>query len=101
MYREKFALAERVLGGMPGYRAPDGGFFLWLSVGDGEAAALRLWREAGVRVLPGGYLGRDMAGVGNPGAGYVRVALVAGLDEVERGLRAIRAVLEAMVEERA
>ena len=47
-----------VLGDMPGYSPPQAGFFLWLQVGDGEAAALRLWRETGVRVLPGGYLGR-------------------------------------------
>lgn len=101
LYQEKFALADRVLGGMPGYRAPEGGFFLWLEVGDGEAAALRLWREAGVRVLPGGYLGRETAAGGNPGAGFIRVALVAGAEEVERGLRAIRTVLGTMVEERA
>lgn len=93
LYREKFALADRLLGDMAGYRAPDGGFFLWLEVGDGEAAALRLWREAGVRVLPGGYLGRAGGDGVNPGAGFIRVALVAPAAEVERGLRAIRATL--------
>ena len=69
LYREKFALADRVLGNLPGYRAPEAGFFLWLRVGDGEAAALRLWRETGVRVLPGGYLGRATPTGANPGAG--------------------------------
>ncbi len=93
LYRDKFALAERMLGGLPGYRAPEGGFFLWLRVGDGEAAALRLWRETGVRVLPGGYLGRATPGAGNPGAPYIRVALVAPIAEVERGLDAIRTSL--------
>lgn len=93
LYRDKFALADRVLGGMPGYAAPAGGFFLWLDVGDGEAAALQLWRETGVRVLPGGYLGREAADGVNPGASYIRVALVADAEEVERGLRAIRATL--------
>ena len=78
-----------MLGGRPGYRPPAAGFFLWLPVADGEAAALRLWREAGVRVLPGAYLGRD-DGRGNPGAGRIRVALVAGADEVRRGLELIR-----------
>ena len=52
-YRGNFAVAERVLGNRFGYRRPAGGFFLWLDVGDGEAAALKLWREAGIRVLPG------------------------------------------------
>ena len=93
LYHEKFALADRMLGNMPGYTAPEAGFFLWLRVGDGEAAALRLWRETGVRVLPGGYLGRASATAANPGQDYIRVALVADAARVERGLEAIRATL--------
>ncbi len=93
LYVEKFALADRLLGGMPGYAAPAGGFFLWLDVGDGEAFALRLYRETGVRVLPGGYLGRATEDGVNPGDKYIRVALVADAGEVERGLGAIRAAL--------
>ena len=93
LYHEKFALADRMLGNMPGYTAPQAGFFLWLRVGDGEAAALRLWRETGVRVLPGGYLGRASATAANPGQDYIRVALVADAARVERGLEAIRATL--------
>ena len=50
----------------PATARPEGGFFLWLEVGDGEAFALRLWRETGVRVLPGGYLGRATAGRREP-----------------------------------
>jgi aspartate/methionine/tyrosine aminotransferase len=92
LYRAKYALADRLLAGMPGYRPPEAGFFLWLRVGDGEEAAVRLYRETGVRVLPGAYLGREAPG-GNPGREYIRVALVAPEDEVARGLRAIRAVL--------
>jgi aspartate/methionine/tyrosine aminotransferase len=92
LYRAKYALADRILGDMPGYARPEAGFFLWLRVGDGEAAAVRLYRETGVRVLPGAYLGREAPG-GNPGRGYDRVALVAPEDEVARGLGAIRAVL--------
>jgi aspartate/methionine/tyrosine aminotransferase len=78
---------------MPGYVAPRAGFFLWLRAGDGEAAALTLWRDAGVKVLPGGYLGRAGADGVNPGHEFIRVALVAEPAEVERGLAAIRAVL--------
>ncbi len=99
LYREKFALADRVLGTLPGYNAPEGGFFLWLGVGNGEAAALRLYRETGVRVLPGGYLGRATPTGPNPGDGYIRVAMVAAPDVVERGLIAIRDTLgQAMTE---
>lgn len=89
LYAEKYALADRILGNVPGYRAPAGGFFLWLPVPDGEAATLRLWQETGVRVLPGAYLARDVAGQ-NPGTGYIRVALVAPKDETERGLIRLR-----------
>jgi len=60
-----------------------------LPVADGEEAALKLWRETGVRVLPGAYLSRDVAGE-NPGAGYIRVALVAPKDETQRGLSLLR-----------
>ncbi len=100
LYRAKFALADRLLAGFPGYAPPQGGFFLWLPVGDGEAAALRLWRETGVRVLPGGYLGRATPDAPNPGDGYIRVALVADAAEVERGLAAIRDTLAAPIKER-
>jgi aspartate/methionine/tyrosine aminotransferase len=36
----------------------------------------RLWREAGLRVVPGRYLGRDQSDGSNPGADYIRVAMV-------------------------
>jgi aspartate/methionine/tyrosine aminotransferase len=89
LYRAKFDAADRIMAGVPGYAAPAGGFFLWLPVQDGEAAALTLWRQAGVRVLPGAYLARDTA-AGNPGQGYIRVALVAPQHEMERGLARLR-----------
>jgi aspartate/methionine/tyrosine aminotransferase len=91
LYQAKFRDADEVFAGVQGYRAPDGGFFLWLPVpeGDGEAAALRLWRETGVRVLPGAYLARETA-AGNPGRDYIRVALVAPRDDTRAGLAALR-----------
>lgn len=89
LYQQKFQGADRVFAGVQGYQAPDGGFFLWLPVDDGEQAALRLWRETGVRVLPGAYLSRD-AGGQNPGKGYIRVALVATPEETQRGLTMLR-----------
>jgi N-succinyldiaminopimelate aminotransferase len=89
LYQEKFRAADRIFAGLQGYHSPAGGFFLWLPVEDGEAAALKLWRETGVRVLPGAYLSRETGGV-NPGTGYIRVALVAPQDETQRGLTALR-----------
>ncbi|WP_226624210.1 aminotransferase class I/II-fold pyridoxal phosphate-dependent enzyme [Alloyangia pacifica] len=89
LYLEKFELADRIFGNVPGYMPPRAGFFLWLPVEDGEDAALKLWKETGVRVLPGAYLSRDTE-AGNPGKGYLRVALVASREETERGLTRIR-----------
>ena len=89
LYREKFEIADRVLGNVPGYRGPAAGVFLWLPVDDGEETALRLWQETGVRVLPGAYLSQNVNGE-NPGQGYIRVAMVAPKDEAQRGLETIR-----------
>ncbi|MEZ5776791.1 MAG: aminotransferase class I/II-fold pyridoxal phosphate-dependent enzyme [Paracoccaceae bacterium] len=85
LYQDKFRIADKIFSGLQGYQGPDGGFFLWLPVDDGEQAALRLWRETGVRVLPGAYLAREVQGE-NPGKGYIRVALVAPKEEMRRGL---------------
>jgi N-succinyldiaminopimelate aminotransferase len=79
LYREKFDLADQIIGDRYGYRRPAGGFFLWLDVsaqGGSEAATLKLWREAGLRVVPGRYLAREQDDGSNPGADYVRVAMV-------------------------
>ena len=89
LYHQKFADADRIFAGVQGYKAPDGGFFLWLPVEDGEQATMKLWRETGVRVLPGAYLSRDVGG-DNPGKGYIRVALVATPEETQRGLTRLR-----------
>ncbi len=89
LYRAKFALADEIFAGLDGYLSPEAGFFLWLPVPDGEAAALRLWQETGVRVLPGAYLSREVDGT-NPGQGYIRVALVGDPEETAHGLRQIR-----------
>jgi aspartate/methionine/tyrosine aminotransferase len=89
LYQEKFRIADEVFAGVQGFQSPEGGFFLWLPVEDGEEAALKLWVKAGVRVLPGAYLSRE-AGGQNPGKGYIRVALVAPKDEMQRGLIRLR-----------
>lgn len=100
LYAEKFADADALLGDLPGYRPVQAGFFLWLPVPDGEAAALQLWRSGGIRVLPGAYLGRTGPDGTNPGQGYIRVALVAGRADVARGLGAIRDTLASFSSER-
>jgi len=89
LYCGKFEVADRIFAGIKSYNSPQAGFFLWLPVEDDEAAALKLWTETGLRVLPGSYLGQ-IANEQNPGSGYVRVALVAPKEEMQRGLTILR-----------
>ncbi|GAA0550310.1 aspartate/methionine/tyrosine aminotransferase [Rhizomicrobium palustre] len=92
MYQERFRLAEQCLGHLPGFFLPEGGFFLWLKVGDGEKTALKLWQKSGIRVLPGAYMGREMRPgdpTSNPGHAYIRVALVNDLSTINRALTKI------------
>ncbi|WP_293575418.1 aminotransferase class I/II-fold pyridoxal phosphate-dependent enzyme [Phaeobacter sp.] len=89
LYQAKYTIADNVFDGLDGYMAPEAGFFLWLPVENGETAALKLWKETGVRVLPGAYLAQG-EGVDNPGSGYIRVALVAPADQTEAALIKLR-----------
>ncbi len=89
LYVDKLNMADEVFSGIDGAYAPDAGFFLWLPVEDGEEAALKLWTETGVRVVPGAYWSRDVQGQ-NPGKKYIRVALVAPIEETQRGLITLR-----------
>ncbi|MEP5154229.1 aminotransferase class I/II-fold pyridoxal phosphate-dependent enzyme [Planktotalea sp.] len=94
LYLEKFRIADDIFANVQGYKGPEAGFFLWLPVEDGEEATLKLWKETGVRVLPGAYLSKD-TDQGNPGKEYIRVAMVAPKDEMQRGLEKIRDCLFA------
>jgi aspartate/methionine/tyrosine aminotransferase len=89
LYHRKYEIADDILGHVPGYNAPQAGFFLWLPVDNGEPAAVKLWQETGVRVLPGAYLSQEANGE-NPGKNYIRVAMVAPTQEMQRGLTLIR-----------
>jgi N-succinyldiaminopimelate aminotransferase len=96
LYSQKFDLADQIIGDRYGYRRPAGGFFLWLDVtaqGGDEAVALRLWKEAGLRVVPGRYLARNQADGSNPGLGYIRVAMVHDQNTTAEALHRLVAVL--------
>lgn len=93
LYQEKFDLAERVIGNRFGFYKPEGGFFLWLDVGEGVEATRRLWTEAAVRVLPGAYLTADVAGEENAGTPYIRLAMVHDHDTTAEALRRLAEVL--------
>ncbi len=96
LYAQKFDLADQIIGNRYGYRRPAGGFFLWLDVsaqGGDEAVAVRLWRQAGLRVVPGRYLAHDQADGSNPGLGYIRVAMVQDQATTAEAMHRLVAVL--------
>ncbi len=76
LYRQKFEDAEEIFGTRFGFSKPAGGFFLWLDVGDSRDATKSLWRDGGIKVLPGAYLSRPGTDGVSPGDRYIRVALV-------------------------
>ena len=97
LYRQKFDLADQILGNRYGYRRPDGGFCVWLDVsalGGDEAVTIRLYREAGVRVVPGSYLARMQADGTNPGTGYIRLALVQDSETTAEALHRLVQILD-------
>ena len=97
LYSAKFDLADQIIGGRYDYQRPAGGFFLWLDVakyGGSETVTKRLWQEAGVCVVPGRYLAREQADGSNPGADYIRVAMVQDKAITAEALHRLVAVLD-------
>ena len=81
MYRDKFAAVTPVLARVLDVKLPDAGFYLWAGIeGSDTEFASQLLAQYNVTVLPGSYLARQASGV-NPGAGRIRMALVAGTAE--------------------
>ena len=92
-YRAKFAEVTPLLAQVMDVRLPDAGFYLWARVpdrfqGDDTAFARMLYAQYNVTVLPGSYLAREAQGH-NPGAGRVRMALVAETAECIEAARRI------------
>lgn len=97
-YTARVALAtDRLASAVPGYRAPDAGFFLWLPVPDGEAAVRLAWTKAGIKIVPGAYLAAEDGSGANPGTGFVRVALVHPPEILAPALEALAPVLAEAV----
>ena len=91
-YLQKFTAVTPMLAEVLDVRLPDAAFYLWANVrrtglADTEFAA-RLYADYNVTVLPGSYLARTAHGT-NPGEGFVRIALVAALEECVEGARRI------------
>jgi N-succinyldiaminopimelate aminotransferase len=95
LYQEKFARVTPLLADVLDVQLPDAGFYLWAGVkGSDTDFARDLLAQYNVTVLPGSYLAREAHGH-NPGAGRIRMALVAETDEcVEAAQRIRQFVLE-------
>ncbi|NBA95391.1 succinyldiaminopimelate transaminase [Pseudomonas sp. R5(2019)] len=94
LYREKFDAVLEILAPVLDVQKPDGGFYLWAKVPMDDAEFCRgLFEQQHVTVVPGSYLSREVDGV-NPGAGRVRMALVAPLAECVEAAERIRDFLK-------
>jgi aspartate/methionine/tyrosine aminotransferase len=97
LYRIKFDLADQILANRYGYVRPAGGFCVWLDVsarGGDEAATVKLYKDGGVRVVPGSYLARRQPDGSNPGAGYIRLALVSDSESTAEALHRLVEILD-------
>ena len=89
MYRDKFAQVTPILTNVLDVALPDAAFYLWAGVrGSDTDFARDLLAQYNVTVLPGSYLARDAHG-SNPGAGRIRMALVAETAECVEAARRI------------
>ncbi len=97
-YREKFERAMPMLDGILQVAMPAAGFYLWAKtpVPDTEFAR-GLYRDYNVNVLPGSFLARDDAHGVNPGRNYVRMALVAPLDECIEAIGRVREFAKSVI----
>ncbi len=89
LYAEKFGKVITLLAPVLPVSKPDAGFYLWVRTPIADTAfAQQLHRDYNVSVLPGSFLAREAHGI-NPGANFVRLALVANLDETLEAARRI------------
>lgn len=91
LYRAKFDAIVPMLEPVLQVERPQGGFFLWAGVPDGDDTtfARDLYAQYNVLLLPGSFLARSINGV-NPGAGMLRIALVDRLEACLEAARRIR-----------
>jgi N-succinyldiaminopimelate aminotransferase len=90
LYRRKYDRVLPILAPVINVQRPAGGFYLWLDVGGSdEEFTARLFAEQNITVVPGSYLARATR-TGNPGAGFVRVSLVAHEEECVQAAERIK-----------
>ena len=93
-YRQKFDAVLAILDGLLDVKKPDASFYLWPKTPiKGELFAQQLFAQQKVTVLPGSFLAREADG-SNPGEDYVRMALVASLEECVEAAQRIKTFLQ-------
>ena len=96
-YRQKFQIFQQILGDSLPLNIPDAGFYLWVNilpagVGNDEIFSRELFSQQNVTVLPGRYLGR-LSNNSNPGENYIRMALVATVEECREAAERIKQLI--------
>ncbi|MDG1580129.1 succinyldiaminopimelate transaminase [Pseudomonas sp. GOM6] len=93
-YRAKYDAVLEILQPVLDVQRPDGSFYLWAKTpGDDATFTRELFAREHVTVVPGSYLSREVNGE-NPGAGRIRMALVAPLAECIEAAKRIRAFVQ-------
>jgi N-succinyldiaminopimelate aminotransferase len=96
LYREKFAAFIAILAEVCEVKKPAASFYVWLKTPiDDQEFAQKLFAHENLTVLPGSFLSREFNGI-NPGQGYVRIALVAPLDECIKSAHRIKNFLNTL-----
>ncbi len=95
LYTEKFKTVTPMLSSVLAIKMPDAAFYLWAKIKNPAITdtdfALKLYRDLNITVLPGSYLAREAHGI-NPGQGFIRLALVASLDECLEAAKRIKTI---------
>ena len=92
LYAEKFQVVTPILQSVLDIEMPDAAFYVWAKTAASDTEfAHKLYRDFNVTVLPGSYLARGAHGT-NPGQNFIRLALVASLEECVEAANRIKQV---------
>ena len=99
LYAQKFKVVTPMLAEVLDVEMPDAAFYLWVKIKESAKGAisdtelaLKLYRDLNITVLPGSYLAREAHG-SNPGENFIRMALVASLEECVEAANRIKSYL--------
>lgn len=101
LYRQKFDAVLNILGDVLPVKKPDASFYLWPQVPMlGTDFSQQLFAQQNVTVLPGSYIARDALGSNgvsrNPGANYIRMALVAEVEKCVEAAERIKQFVKSL-----